>query len=79
MLDGLSLAATLVALHLDVLENAWRKHVFLNLDTMAVAAGACLYLSVCTATALAFLSNRLLLKLEFSRLSVEELLHRTND
>ena len=76
MLNGLALAATSFAVHLHVLENSRRQHVFAHDDTVAAALGAAVNLAVGAAAAVALFADVLLLDGEFVLVAVVKIAQR---
>ena len=79
MLDSFPLPTTRIARNLYLLEDAWRKHVFLDLDSMPVTSMARIHLSIRTPASFAFLANHLFLKLKFCGMTVVEILQWNTD
>lgn len=79
MLDSFPLPTTRIARNLYLLEDTWRKHVFLDLDPMPVTSMARIHLSIRTPASFALLANHLFLKLKFCGMTVVEILQWNTD
>jgi hypothetical protein len=72
VLDSLSFAAALVAVHLDLLEEAWRKLLSLYYHTAAWTLVASIYVTICRTRALTCRTNSLLFDCELRLAPVVE-------
>jgi hypothetical protein len=62
---GFPLSTADIACNLHLLEDARRKHMFLDLHPVPATARTLIHLSIRASTTLALLANLLLLELEF--------------
>tara|TARA_R110002060_G_scaffold2007_2_gene3653 strand:+ start:1188 stop:1556 length:369 start_codon:yes stop_codon:yes gene_type:complete len=79
MLDRLALSATSVARNLYLLENSRRKHVLLDLHTMAMTHVTSIDLAIFTSSPVALVADLLLLQLELGGMPIVKVLQRNAD
>jgi len=76
MLDCLPLPTARIASNLHLLEYSWCKHVFLDLDSVAITGMTSIHLSIRTSAPVTFITYLLFLQLKLGRVSIVEISQR---